>query len=100
MKNVGVIGLGYVGLPLSRRAHEIGYIIHGFDTNQSRLSELQQELCFASLSSRPNKRSEIDIFIVCVPTPINDDKSPDLTYINAALKTVGNVLQNGQQVII
>lgn len=100
MKNVGVIGLGYVGLPLSRRAHEVGFTVYGFDTDQTLLNKLQEEEYFAGLSLQPSAKEMIDTFIVCVPTPIKGDKSPDLAYINSALKSVGSALTKGQLVII
>jgi UDP-N-acetyl-D-galactosamine dehydrogenase len=109
---LAVIGLGYVGLPLSV---EFGkkYPTLGFDINTSRLEELEQgtdstlevtneELAEASLLSYSNDIDDLkscNIFIVTVPTPINENKQPDLTPLIKASETIGNVLKKGDIVI-
>lgn len=109
---IAIIGLGYVGLPL---AVEFGkqYTTLGFDTNTKRLSELQQgldstlevtdkELANAknlSYSSSLDDLKACNIFIVTVPTPINEHKQPDLTPLIKASETIGRVLKQGDIVI-
>ncbi len=110
--NVGVIGLGYVGLPL---AVECGkkYPTLGFDINQSRISELEsgidrtlevskEELSDCnqlSYSSEPSALEGCNFYIVTVPTPIDNHKKPDLTAIKKASQLVASVLKKGDVVV-
>lgn len=110
--HIAIIGLGYVGLPL---AVEFGkqYPTLGFDINTARLAELQQghdstlevddnELAEAkhlSYSSSLDDLKACNVFIVTVPTPINEHKQPDLTPLIKASETIGKVLKKGDIVI-
>jgi len=112
METIGVIGLGYVGLPL---AVEFGKRIDvvGFDINQTRIEELKKgidktlevdkdELAAASkltFSSALKDLETVNHFIVTVPTPVDDYKKPDLTPLLRASETVGKVLKRGDIVI-
>lgn len=110
--HIAIIGLGYVGLPL---AVEFGkqYPTLGFDINTARLAELQQghdstlevddqELAEAkhlTYSSSLDDLKACNVFIVTVPTPINEHKQPDLTPLIKASETIGKVLKQGDIVI-
>ncbi|MEY4931044.1 MAG: hypothetical protein RI909_1768 [Bacteroidota bacterium] len=112
MEKIGVIGLGYVGLPL---AVEFGKILDvvGFDINPTRIEELKSgidrtletdrdELASASrlsFSSDPEDLRKATYFIVTVPTPVDEYKTPDLTPLRKASETIGNVLKCGDIVI-
>ena len=113
MKNkLAIIGLGYVGLPL---AVEFGkhFKTIGFDVNQSRIQELiegkdstlevePEELKQAIRLSYTTNQDEIqdcNIYIVTVPTPIDENKAPDLTPLVKASETVGKVISSGDIVI-
>lgn len=112
MDKIGIIGLGYVGLPL---AVEFGKIIEvvGFDINKERIDELkaridrtcevdQAELDEASrltYSYESNDLKEVNFFIITVPTPVDEYKKPDLTPLISASKTVAGVLKKGDIVI-
>ncbi|MEN9326592.1 MAG: hypothetical protein RI943_1013 [Bacteroidota bacterium] len=114
MKNnkIAVIGLGYVGLPL---AVEFGkkYSTLGFDINQKRISELKEgydrtlesnksEIEASKglvFSSDVQDLSNYNVYIVTVPTPINQFKSPDLTPLLKASKMLGGVIKKGDIVI-
>lgn len=112
MEKVGIIGLGYVGLPL---AVEFGKIIDvlGFDINKERIKELSEgydrtrEVELPELkaseklrfSSRIEDLRDRNYFIVTVPTPIDEFKNPDLKPLESASKTVGEVLKKGDIVI-
>lgn len=112
MEKVGIIGLGYVGLPL---AIEFGKILDvvGFDINQSRIEELKSgydrtlevdkgELASAtglSCSASPQDLKQVNYFIITVPTPVDEYKTPDLTPLIKASETVGKVLKKGDVVI-
>lgn len=109
---IAIIGLGYVGLPL---AVEFGkkYSVLGFDINQSRVDELMngfdrtQEMTKEDLKASQGLRFSMDkealkacnIFIVTVPTPIDNYKKPDLKPLISASKTVGSALKKGDIVI-
>lgn len=109
---IAIIGLGYVGLPL---AVEFGkkYSTLGFDINTARLAELQaghdstlevgdEELAEAKHLSYSNSLDDLkacNVFIVTVPTPINEHKQPDLTPLIKASETIGKVLKQGDIVI-
>lgn len=110
--HIAIIGLGYVGLPL---AVEFGkkYPVLGFDINKARLAELSkghdstlevddQELAEAkhlTYSSSLDDLKACNVFIVTVPTPINEHKQPDLTPLIKASETIGKVLKQGDIVI-
>lgn len=120
-KKVAVIGLGYVGLPL---AIEFGkkYKVVGFDIDQKRVQELRSgidrtnevdleelsavvnsafgnDLSGLKLSSNSYDISECNIYIVTVPTPIDEFKSPNLTHLLAASELLGKLLKRGDIVI-
>ena len=110
--NIAVVGLGYVGLPL---AVEFGkkYSTLGFDINTDRLAELQQghdrtlevddqDIADAKhlyYSSLLDDLKVCNVFIVTVPTPINEHKQPDLSLLIQASQMIGKVLKQGDIVI-
>lgn len=110
--HLGVIGLGYVGLPLavSFAKH---YPVTGFDINQRRVDELSggvdrtlevstEELKAAthlSFSTDPAALDDVNVFIVTTPTPIDKHKQPDLTPVLAATRTVAGALRPGDVVV-
>lgn len=109
---IAVVGLGYVGLPL---AVEFGkkFQTIGFDINQNRISELSsgvdhtlevssEELKSASLlefSSDIDALRKATVFIVTVPTPIDEHRQPDLTPLIKASETIGKVIKKGDVVV-
>jgi len=109
---IAIIGLGYVGLPL---AVEFGkhFPTTGFDLNQQRIDELKaghdrtNEVDDADLASAAlltyttdvSVLSASNIYIVTVPTPVNEQKKPDLTAVRSASETVSKVLAEGDIVI-
>lgn len=112
MDKIGIIGLGYVGLPLAVEFGKVMDVI-GFDINKDRIAELNkgydrtaevdaEELGTAkklSFSSETNDLKDVNIFIVTVPTPVDEFKKPDLTPLVSASQTVGKVLKKGDIVI-
>lgn len=109
---IGVLGLGYVGLPLAV-AFGGRWPTVGFDINSTRIEELQggqdrtlevdpHELEAAiklSFSSDPGSLAECNVYVVTVPTPIDDSKRPDLTALLRASEMIGKVLKRGDVVI-
>lgn len=112
MKKIAIIGLGYVGLPLAVEFGKTRSVL-GFDINQNRIDELKRgqdhtlecdtaQLIEASklqFSSRPDDLKACQIFIVTVPTPVNQANRPDMTPLVKASETVGKVLKAGNIVI-
>ena len=114
LKNIkiGIIGLGYVGLPL---AVEFGkkYPVLGLDINAERIKELQSgfdgtlevskvelaESEFLKYTTSITDLAECNVFIVTVPTPINQHKQPDLTPLIKASEAIGSVLKTNDVVI-
>jgi len=112
MEKIGIIGLGYVGLPL---AVEFGKIIEvvGFDIDQGRIDELKngfdrtrevesdelKEATKLSFSSSMKDLAEVNYFIVTVPTPVDEFKKPDLRPVESASRTVGKMLKKGDVAI-
>lgn len=112
MKKIAVIGLGYVGLPLAVAFGEKRPVV-GFDINSRRIAELKQgedftkevspeELAAAthlSVTDNLDDIADCAVFIVTVPTPIDEFKTPDLTPLVKASESVGKVLKKGDIVI-
>lgn len=112
MKKIAVVGLGYVGLPLAAAFGEKREVV-GFDINAKRIAELKDGVDFTREVSREELVAskglsfadsldgirDCQIFIVTVPTPIDEFKSPDLTPLIKASESVGSVLKRGDIVI-
>jgi len=111
-KKIGIIGLGYVGLPLAVEFGKTRPVL-GFDINEARIAELRsgkdgtlevtpEELATAEklvYSSRIEDLGDCGIFIVTVPTPIDEVNRPDLTPLVKASETVGKAMKAGAVVI-
>ncbi len=109
---IGVIGLGYVGLPLAVELGKIRAVV-GFDINETRIGELRNSIdrthevdadelaqaAHLAYSSNPSDLADCAVYIVTVPTPIDAHRSPDLTPLISASKLVGSVLKRGDIVI-
>ena len=117
MNKVGVVGLGYVGLPTAVFAAESGYLVCGFDTNERKVKQIKayesyvediesvrvRNLVVNKLLSAHNQVESLnnsDIIVICVPTPISQSRKPDLTYLLEATSGVAKVLKAGALVII
>lgn len=114
---VGVIGLGYVGLPLTLAFAEAGFVVLGFDLDETkiaRLNEGQSYLdAFPSSRIRPlvdgerlsataemERLSEPDVLIICVPTPLGDDATPDLDFVEATARGICAALRPEQLIVL
>jgi UDP-N-acetyl-D-galactosamine dehydrogenase len=112
MKKIAVVGLGYVGLPLAAAFGEKREVV-GFDINAKRIAELKDGVDFTrevsseelatsrylSFTDSLDGIADCQIYIVTVPTPIDEYKSPDLTPLIKASESVGKVLKKGDIVI-
>lgn len=112
MNKIAIIGLGYVGLPLAVEFGKKQKVI-GFDINQQRVEDLLQsydstlevtsdelkQALHLEFTSEPSNLADCSIFIVTVPTPIDDANRPDLTPLKKASETVGRAMQKDSIVI-
>lgn len=109
---VGVIGLGYVGLPLILRFCEEGFKVIGFDVDKSKIEILasgksyikhisSESISRFSSSGMFNatvdmtKLKDVDAIVICVPTPLNDKREPDMTYVEGAAMEIANHIRKG-----
>ena len=114
---VGVIGLGYVGLPLALAAVEAGFQVLGFDINPSRVAaigagrqvinyldpaQMRTALDAGQFSATTDfsRLSEADAVIICVPTPVTRNRDPDLSYVRASAASAAAALRPGQLVVL
>ena len=109
---LGIIGLGYVGLPLALEFSKEKSVI-GFDVNKDRIAELKsgvdknlefdknelQKLEHLKLTSNIQDLKSINCFIVTVPTPIDKFKKPDLRPLSEASKAIGKLLKKSDLII-
>lgn len=108
-EKICVVGLGYVGLPLAALLSE-KFEVSGFDTNEKKIADLKNgidetgevedlEKYKINYSSDPAIIKEASFIIVAVPTPIDESKKPDLSYIEKASEVVGQNLSSGSVVV-
>lgn len=113
---VGVIGLGYVGLPLVLRFSEEGFGVTGFDVDESKLERLRrgesyldhiEDLRIAELAASDfdataelSRIAQCDIIIICVPTPIDRYREPDLSFVLDTVDAIVPHIRAGQLVVL
>jgi len=116
---IGVIGLGYVGLPLVLRFWEVGFSVLGFDTDRDKVERLNRGESYikhipssrvSEMVSAPgdgprfsathdmSRLSEPDALLICVPTPLTPSREPDLTYVENTTRDIAAVLRPRQLV--
>lgn len=114
---IGIIGLGYVGLPLMWTFHKKEMPVIGFDVDQEKVDCIKsgtpyikhlgaEMMSILSKSDRCdattnfNRMDEADALLMCVPTPLNHHREPDMTYVEKTTETVAEQLRKGQLVIL
>ncbi len=114
---VGIIGLGYVGLPLAREFLHSGFKVKGFDVDPKKVEQIRQgvsyiahipsELLAASVSAGAleatadlSRLDEPDAILICVPTPVDEHKVPDLSYVLETTRAIAKKLRAGQLVVL
>ncbi len=113
---IGIIGLGYVGLPLAIRFSEEGYKTIGFDIDHEKVSMLNDGISYikhikeADISKMANNGSiattdfseisKVDVIIICVPTPLGIHNEPDLSFIHGTLESIKPYLRENQLLIL
>ena len=117
MNKIAVIGLGYVGLPLAVKAAKSGYEVYGIDSNLELVNSINagksaiEDVSDALLSEVIHKRkffasnkvdniADIDVILICVPTPVNSESIPDLSFLSQALIISSQILKAGSLVIL
>ncbi|ADL08331.1 nucleotide sugar dehydrogenase [Thermosediminibacter oceani] len=114
---IGVIGLGYVGLPLAVEKAKVGYQVIGFDIQQKKVEMVNSGINYIGdvidgdlkkvvesgklkASSDYDEIRELDIVTICVPTPIDKNKQPDLTYVKNSTKEIAKRLHTGMLIVL
>src|SRR5437667_4909302 len=113
---VGIIGLGYVGLPLARAFSEAHVRVLGFDIDATKVSRLNsgesylQQLPSATIAEmrgqgfeatdRFDRLANVDVVLVCVPTPLTLTREPDLTYVVKSMEAVSAQLRASQLIVL
>ena len=109
----GVVGLGYVGLPLLTTMHDAGFRVLGIDRDEEKIARLAggvspiadvtdaqvADLEEGTFSSEPAPLAEADVIVLCLPTPLTDG-SPDLTMVLTAAEDVARYLRPGVLVVL
>src|SRR5271157_2815160 len=114
---VGIIGCGYVGLPLGLRFAEAGHRVVGFDTDpgkveklnkgqtyiqhipQNKIQQFVQSKHFGATNDFA-RLAEVDAILICVPTPLDQRREPDLSYVTDTAEAIRPHLQRGQLVVL
>jgi UDP-N-acetyl-D-glucosamine dehydrogenase len=114
---VGIIGCGYVGLPLALRFAEAGHKVTGFDTDPNKINmlnagksyiehipqtKIQQFVNSKHFGATTDfaKLKEVDAILICVPTPLDERREPDLSYVEDTAVSIYPHLQRGQLVVL
>jgi len=114
---VGVIGLGYVGLPLLQAFVKAGFPTIGYDIDRTKVDQLLAGKSYIrhvpsewiegwlaekrfTATADMKRLSEADALIICVPTPLNESRDPDMTYIESTARHVAAALRPGQLVVL
>ena len=114
---IGIIGMGYIGIPLGLEFAGTGFSVTGFDKDSARVKEINsgkqvmkhipaksmKEFVKKNNGSSTTEFSEIrdmDCLIICVPTPLDEHEQPDMSYIESASKEIGKNLRKGQLIVL
>jgi UDP-N-acetyl-D-glucosamine dehydrogenase len=114
---VGIIGLGYVGLPLGLRFAEAGHRVTGFDVDTMKIEKLNRGETYIEhipvtkirqhVASKHfgatadfSKLADMDAIIICVPTPLDERREPDLSYVRITTESIAPYLQKNQLVVL
>ncbi|MBL9000931.1 MAG: nucleotide sugar dehydrogenase [Phycisphaerae bacterium] len=114
---IGIIGLGYVGLPLAHTLHASGFRVLGFDIDPDKIdalahgraylkhlgseitTELSQSARFSATTDF-DRLGEPDAVIICVPTPLGRHHEPDMSYVIRSSRDIGRTLRRGQLIVL
>jgi UDP-N-acetyl-D-glucosamine dehydrogenase len=112
---IGIVGLGYAGLPLAIAYAEAGFAVTGIDLNEERVADVREGRSYlvdvpaerytnleGSLTATSDYAiaAELDVITICVPTPLSKSRSPDLGYIVSAAESIAEHLRSGQLIVL
>jgi len=113
---VGIIGLGYVGLPLARAFTDKGYAVLGFDIDANKIAQLRRRRSYIGhiseetihemtdggfeATDRFERLREADAILICVPTPLTEAREPDLNFVTNSVEAIAARLRPGQLVVL
>jgi UDP-N-acetyl-D-glucosamine dehydrogenase len=114
---IGIIGCGYVGLPLALRFADVGQRVTGFDTDQEKITKLNAGQSYIQHISADKIKQhvqgkrfdattdftrlrEMDAVLICVPTPLDERREPDLSYVEKTAQSIAPNLQRGQLIVL
>jgi UDP-N-acetyl-D-glucosamine dehydrogenase len=114
---IGIIGLGYVGLPLAVEFAKAGFDVTGFDVDESKVNELQAGRSYIldvktedvadnvkagrlRATTDMSKLADMDVADICVPTPLRKTKDPDMSYVVAAAEQIAKSIHPGMLVVL
>ncbi len=114
---VGIIGCGYVGLPLALRFAEAGHRVTGFDVDSAKVEKLNKGQSYIqhipankisqyvsckhfTATSDFSRLAEVDAVLICVPTPLDERREPDLSYVEQTARAISPNLQRGQLIVL
>jgi UDP-N-acetyl-D-glucosamine dehydrogenase len=114
---IGVIGLGYVGLPLVKAFNAGGYLVTGFDVDRDKVAQLQSGRSYIRTVPSDAIREMVDggrfhatvdfaetaamdAILICVPTPLNRHREPDLSYVERTAEAIAPQLRAGQLIVL
>jgi len=115
--NIGIIGLGYVGLPLGVEFAKAGFSVTGFDNDAKKVSGVNEGNSYIldvsskdvsdlvsseklSATAEKSLLNKMDVIIICVPTPLRKTKEPDISFILQAAEDINSNLRKGQLIIL
>ena len=109
---IGIVGLGYVGLPLAIRYCDVGYRVVGFDINDDKVAKLNAGESYIGYitddtikkigddgfeaTSDFSRIEEVDAILICVPTPLNSYREPDLSFVTGTVEAIAPYFRAGQ----
>ena len=113
----GIIGLGYVGLPLAMAIARSGFAVTGFDVDPKKIVAIDARSSYIDAVTSADLQAQIDagrfaattefaglaecdVIVICVPTPLTKHRDPDLSFVEATSRTIGEHLRKGQLVVL
>src|SRR5271155_6105724 len=114
---IGIIGCGYVGLPLALRFADVGQRVTGFDTDQAKVTKLNAGQSYIQHISADKIKQHVqakrfdattdftrlrgmDAVLICVPTPLDERREPDLSYVEKTAQSIAPNLQRNQLIVL
>lgn len=114
---IGIVGMGYVGMPLAHAVLEAGFSVLGFDVDDRKIDKLESGAVYLphlgeqmhtdlaesdrfGATNDPARLEAADVIVLCVPTPLGDHREPDLDFVLESTRMAAKVLRPGQLVVL